>query len=73
MVELRLGVLVAPIAEQLAAQGLEHPEADVMDDHRRAINRLRFAGLLTESESKRAQQRLFMQIASAALTQSQEG
>ena len=61
---LGIGAISDPIIKQLQAQGCT---ADVQDlarweKFREAINRLSFAGLLSDGETEKARQRLFRKI-----------
>jgi len=60
--DVNLGALAPPLGEQI--KSLPNKEAERLDLHRHAINQLRIDGILTKTESIRAEQRLLREIAS---------
>ena len=63
-IEIGLGGLRPPLAEQLRDQGLpcDESECGLWEGHRLAISRLAIHGLLTDTESRAANKRLFERI-----------
>ena len=63
-IEIGMGPLRQPLAEQLRDQGLlcDESECELWEGHRLAISRLAIHGLLTDAESRAANKRLFKRI-----------
>ena len=63
-IEIGMGALRPPLAEQLSAQRLPYDESEceVWEGHRLAISRLAIHGLLSDAQSRAANERLFKKI-----------
>lgn len=66
VIRIQLGFAVKPLAEQVAAYGLELPDALSWEDRHAAWNLLRFNGLLSEQEAVRVAQRIERGVRSSA-------
>ena len=60
---LRFGALTPKISEQLNESGIAKSDLKRFDGHAEAITRLHICGLLTDSESRKARQRLMNVVA----------